>query len=114
MSLSCHSADRPVRTAGAIILKLAYGYEVQEGTDSLVDLVEIATEQLAHSCTPGAFLVDVFPAMRYIPKWFPGAGWKRVASSWKQTLRDMTDLPFLEVKKRMVRPSHIHVLAFVC
>jgi hypothetical protein len=30
------------------------------------------------------FLVNTLPALKYIPEWFPGAGWKRAARFWRQ------------------------------
>jgi len=33
---------------------------------------------------PGRFLVEVFPWLRFIPEWFPGTGWKKVAREWRQ------------------------------
>ena len=31
----------------------------------------------------GRFLVEAFPWLRFIPEWFPGAGWKKTAREWK-------------------------------
>lgn len=90
------------RCAGSIMLKLSHGYDVQEGSDPIVDLVGNAIEQFTLSTAPGAWLVDVFPALRYVPKWVPGAGFQKIAASWKKTLMDMADIPHEFVKKRMV------------
>ena len=48
--------------AGAIILKLAYGYTIEpRKEDPLVDLADEALIQFSLSTTPGAWLVDVMP-----------------------------------------------------
>ncbi|KAJ3522356.1 hypothetical protein NM688_g8885 [Phlebia brevispora] len=88
-------------TAGSLIIKMAYGYEVQEGKDAIVDLVELAVDQFSALSRPGAFLVDIMPFLRYVPPWFPGAGFKTAAESFKKTLNDMVDVPFNFVKARM-------------
>ena len=49
------------RNAGAVILKMAYDYEVKEDNDELVELVDKSIEGFIVATTPGAFLVDLFP-----------------------------------------------------
>lgn len=50
-----------IRTAGAIILRISHGYEVQEGFDPFVSLADLATEQFSISTSPGGFLVNLVP-----------------------------------------------------
>ena len=100
--ITLSTADHLSRTIAAIILKLVYGYDVSAGKDPLVELVDTAMEQFSISSTPGAFLVDVFPLLRYVPEWFPGAGWKKNVAPWKSKLTEMTDVPFNFVTARMV------------
>jgi hypothetical protein len=52
------------RTAGAVILRISYGYEVRETDDPFVQLADLATEQFSLAASPGQFLVDVIPACR--------------------------------------------------
>ncbi|KAI0684085.1 cytochrome P450 [Cytidiella melzeri] len=87
------------KNAGAIILKLAYGYSAAEGHDPIVDLVERAMDTLKVSITPGAWLVDLVPALRYIPSWFPGAKFKREAKWMNQLVQDMAEVPFVLTKE---------------
>ena len=86
------------RATGAIILKMAYGYKVTEGDDPYVNLVNEAIDQFTVSSAPGAFLVDVIPVLRFIPEWFPGAGFQKTAKKYRKTLMDMADVPFKWVK----------------
>lgn len=57
---------------------------------------------LNEAAVPGAFLVDVIPLLKYVPKWFPGAGWKRKAEEWNALRTIFLQKPFEEVKARMV------------
>ena len=71
------------RSTGALILRLAYGYEVaqdqDQAQDRLVRVVEIAMQGFAKASEPGAFLVDNFPLLRCVPEWLlPGGGFKAV------------------------------------
>ena len=52
--------------AGAIILRVAYGYEVKENNDPFIELADIATEQFSRATQPGAYLVDVIPMRKYL------------------------------------------------
>ena len=54
------------RSAGAIILRIVYGYEVVEGDDPFVSLVNKAMEQFSLSISPGAFLVDLVPSCTFL------------------------------------------------
>ncbi len=37
-------------------------------------------------CECGSFLVDIFPLLRFISDWFPGAGFKRKAKEWRKSI----------------------------
>lgn len=89
------------KTAGAIILRISHGYEVKENNDPFIDLAEKATEQFSLATTPGGFLVDFVPALRYVPSWLPGAGFQKKAASWANTLSEMVDQPHNFVKQQM-------------
>lgn len=52
------------RAIGSVSLRISYGYEVQEGFDPFVDLVDRATNQFALATTPGKYLVDLVPARK--------------------------------------------------
>ncbi|KIJ42237.1 hypothetical protein M422DRAFT_171280 [Sphaerobolus stellatus SS14] len=90
--------------AGSIILKMTYGYDVMkpgEGKDPFVDLAEIAISEFSAGSTAGAFLVDFIPWLKYIPIWFPGASFQRIAAEWRKDLEKMTDTSFLWTKKQV-------------
>ncbi|KAI3326205.1 cytochrome P450 oxidoreductase OrdA-like protein [Xylariaceae sp. AK1471] len=92
-----------IRTvAGAIILKMTYGYTIEpHKPDPLVQLVNSALEQFAASTVPGVWLVDIIPALRYIPEWIPGARFKKTAKEWKATLRETIEKPLRFTKQRI-------------
>ncbi|CDO71162.1 hypothetical protein BN946_scf184845.g32 [Trametes cinnabarina] len=102
----------PRESTGALILRLAYGYQTVQDRDHdpLVEVVEVAMKGFAKASEPGAFLVDNFPVMRYIPEWLmPRGGFKAVAREMRRQLDQMYDLPFNFVKEQMelgnARPS---------
>ena len=52
--------------AGAIILSIAYGYNIEpRKNDPLVDLADEALVQFSIAASPGAWLVDTMPFRAY-------------------------------------------------
>lgn len=120
------------KNAGAIILKIVYGYTIEPYKDDpLVDLIEEALVQFSLATVPGAWLVDIIPAcvfkvhphyidmlttmsVKYLPNWFPGTGFKRTAIAWRKTTMEATNKPFEFVKQQMARqtnkPSYVSKL----
>ncbi|KAJ7851374.1 cytochrome P450 [Mycena leptocephala] len=80
--------------AGEIIMSVAYGIDVQPANDPYVTLAEAAVHSLANAIVPGRFLV-----------WFPGAGFKRQADTWRRLARSMVDKPFAQAKLNIVSPN---------
>ncbi|KAG1747303.1 cytochrome P450 [Suillus lakei] len=79
-------------TAGAIVLRISFSYEVKENNDPFVDLANRALDQFSRSTALGAFMV---------PEWFPGAGFKRLAREWRETLDEMVSAPNKFVRDRI-------------
>ncbi|SJL15059.1 related to cytochrome P450 CYP2 subfamily [Armillaria ostoyae] len=86
-----HLSDHIQKTIGAVMLRIIYGYEMQEETDQFLELVDRASEYFALATTPGKFLVNSIPMIRHIPDWFPGAGFKQIAKEWRATIFDVVD-----------------------
>ncbi|KAJ7102950.1 cytochrome P450 [Mycena crocata] len=105
-----HGYSSRVNFAGAIVLKITYGYQAEDKHDPLVKLVDDAMDQFSELTATNAFAVDTLPLrmiwdprlVRFVPQWFPGAGWKKKAAHYHQTLQNMLDTPYDWVKKQMV------------
>ncbi|KAF8158964.1 cytochrome P450 [Mycena galopus ATCC 62051] len=67
------------RLAAAIIMATIYGYDIKSMHDRFVYLAEEGVKRLCESVFPGAFAVNTFPFLRYLPSWFPGCGFHRYA-----------------------------------
>ncbi|KAF5372144.1 hypothetical protein D9758_005118 [Tetrapyrgos nigripes] len=86
---------------GSSILEVAYGLRSTSSNDPYITTAEGALAALAVAATPGAFMVDAIPILKYVPEWFPGAGFQRKAREWKQLALAMRDKPFEEATKRI-------------
>ncbi|KAG8998658.1 hypothetical protein FRB90_012265 [Tulasnella sp. 427] len=87
------------RSVGQTVLELTYGaYDDGQGTDYIVKQDELL------ECTKrigAGYLVDIFPLLKYVPAWFPGAKFQREASQWKEELYSLRALMREGVEKRM-------------
>ncbi|THU97021.1 cytochrome P450 [Dendrothele bispora CBS 962.96] len=95
------------KTAGSIILRISHGYQVQETNDPFVDLAEKAVQQLVQAINPATFFVNVVPALRHLPEWFPGGSFQKTAREWAATLDDLAGKPFAFVKSQMAAGTAI-------
>ncbi|RDB29712.1 hypothetical protein Hypma_013789 [Hypsizygus marmoreus] len=93
------------KLAGGVILKLTYSIEVQEDDDPFIDLIERANTNFNAATVPGAFVVDFFPSLRYLPEWLPGMGFLQTAREWAKATADMVEVPFAFTKKKMASGS---------
>lgn len=92
------------RSTGALILYLTYGYAVSDDgiEDPLVNIAEEAMQGFARASDPGAYLVDTIPWLKYIPDWFPGAGFQQDARAMRRSREQLYDVPYNFVQKEMV------------
>ncbi|KAF9483149.1 cytochrome P450 [Pholiota conissans] len=87
--------------AGRSLLYNFYGIDVKGADDPIITTAEKAMSMATFAAQPGNFLVDFFPALVHVPKWFPGAGWKKFAEEGKGLAVEMVNIPFNITKKAM-------------
>ena len=121
--------DHFLSATGGVILKITYGYDVQDSNDPLVNIAEAAVEGFSQASVPGAWLVDIFPAcesesqlmatfllsyttpqVRYVPDWMPGATFKVKAAQWRDAHTQLLNVPFNMVEEQMVSASWIYMV----
>ncbi|KAK7439861.1 hypothetical protein VKT23_017431 [Stygiomarasmius scandens] len=97
-NFAVHARD----STSSTILLLSYGYPSHNGDPlHLVKIAEDAMAGFARASEPGRWWVDSFPALKYVPKWLPGASFKRIAASMREELDILYDVPFDFVKNEM-------------
>ncbi|KAG6836350.1 hypothetical protein H0H93_008906 [Arthromyces matolae] len=91
------------RYAGALTLKVVYGYEPLDYGDKFLTLAEECVDILANEIASGGGIwpVDIFPVLRYLPDWLPGAGFKMKARKWKAKMEEFVDLPAITRNERI-------------
>ncbi|KAH9991662.1 cytochrome P450 [Russula compacta] len=90
-------------SAGAIIVRIAYGYEAQNKEDPMIGLAESAMRTFTRLRDPGRYLVDFIPLLKYVPAWFPKAGFRKIASDAQKLLLETAQVPFQYTIEEMAR-----------
>ncbi|KAF8626110.1 hypothetical protein AX17_006606 [Amanita inopinata Kibby_2008] len=95
------------RNAGAIILNVAYGWQVTSNGDYFVRLMEEAFFIHNSMNKPSGWLVEFFPILRFLPSWFPGNNFKRKAALFKGRMWAIDNVPHRWAKDRIESGNYI-------
>lgn len=104
------------RYAGALTLKVVYGYEPLPKEDKFIALAEECVDIISNEIASGGGIwpVDIFPSLQYLPDWAPGAGFKTKAVKWKAKMEEFVEKPFEfvvgSVKSGNFKPSFCSTL----
>ena len=83
-------------------LATMYGYEVQRENDPCIAAADEVAEIVGPLSMPGGTLLNVFPILRHIPTWFPGAGTQRKIERARALTEKMIEIPMDKLKNDMV------------
>ncbi|KAF8914434.1 cytochrome P450 [Gymnopilus junonius] len=95
------------RNAVAVVLKVAYGYQVESNDDPLVHQLEHTFKLAGSLNAPGKYWVEYFPILRFIPSWFPGGGFKKIARAIGQEMKRTEMAPFEWAKNQIERGEFV-------
>lgn len=84
-------------------MRVSYGSGDREYPKHLVHQADSFLRKFLFNIQPGRLLVDVFPSLRFVPSWLPGAGWKHTLGHISLMKETVTREPFEQSKKRLVR-----------
>ncbi|PIL25355.1 cytochrome P450 [Ganoderma sinense ZZ0214-1] len=92
-------------TFAKIAMGTIYGIEIREPNDKYYRMIERMGDVGEEIIVPGRFPVEAFPALRYLPSWFPGGGFKRWAADAKRDISRAVDGLFETAKSGMTTDS---------
>ncbi|OQE34915.1 hypothetical protein PENCOP_c015G06813 [Penicillium coprophilum] len=96
------------KEAGAIVLKIGYGYTIEPHTrDPLVDLADKGMEDFSYALLPATWAVEFIPIMKYLPAWFPGAGFVKIAQNYKSRSEAFSNVPYAFTKQQMAKGQFV-------
>ena len=70
--------------------------------DEFVIAAQMAMEGLSKVAIPGAYWVEYFPLLRYLPNWFPGMSFRKLVDEYLPYVSSMREGPYNHVKAAMV------------
>ena len=93
-------------------MQISYGVGDMEYNERLMHVAEAVARGFVEAAIPGRYLVNTLPFLKYVPAWFPGAGWRRRLKKLTAINDRLLSEPFEDAKVRAVRQSlHIATLS---
>ncbi|KAF9476782.1 cytochrome P450 [Pholiota conissans] len=93
--------DTARHMVGEIVMSIGYGLHVHTNDDPYITAARDSVHILSAALTPGKYFVDLFPILKFVPAWVPGAGFKEKAKEWKEKVLKMIDIPYAATKESM-------------
>ncbi|KAJ3489887.1 hypothetical protein NLI96_g1814 [Meripilus lineatus] len=98
-------ASHVARFAGGIIVELGYGHRITNDDDPYLALTEEINRLVSLQGQAGSHPIDIFPFLRFLPSWFPGAGFIRFAKEARDTLEIVKSRPIEDVEKSLAEDT---------
>ncbi|KAH9834641.1 cytochrome P450 [Rhodofomes roseus] len=102
------------RYTSSLVLEAIYGHVVMSDEDEYLTYADDALRTATEVATPGVAIVDFLPWLRYLPTWFPGAGFKIMAAQAKPNVQLAHTKPYEQVERLMAagdeKPSMVRSL----
>nr|BAK09477.1 cytochrome P450 [Postia placenta] len=70
----------------SIIMLVVYGYTVKGTEDMFAERAIQVVDNLSLAATPGIWLADMIPQLKYVPSWMPGISSLKTAKAWRKLL----------------------------
>ncbi|CAA7270592.1 unnamed protein product [Cyclocybe aegerita] len=83
------------------IMKIAYGHDVKSLEDPIVKMSLEALTKTLEFGTVSTTILDFIPALKHLPTWAPGAGFKRRALALRGKVELSQSLPYEQVKQQI-------------
>ncbi|KAG2154174.1 cytochrome P450 [Suillus bovinus] len=86
----------------SVVLSILYDYDPKARDDPIIHIMETYADRVVANLTPGpTVILETFPFLLKLPKWFPGATFKRASLECLKAAHDVKEIPFQIVKERM-------------
>ncbi|KAJ1300629.1 hypothetical protein OPQ81_002281 [Rhizoctonia solani] len=96
-----HIKDEFFFIIGSTMLQLTYGYKPKNPQDRFFKEAQQTIHNVISAGMQTNSLVNVFPALLYVPDWFPGTGWKRTGKEYGAQLNKARSGPYEWVKGQL-------------
>ena len=86
------------------MLKIIYGLDVDDENHEIIRTVEESLQGTGQVFVPGKYLVDLIPALEYVPEWVPGAGFQTQFARWREVTIQAKEMPY-----QQRNPGHVSI-----
>ncbi|KAL4247551.1 cytochrome P450 monooxygenase [Abortiporus biennis] len=93
--------DHCRRYATSVIMEIAYGHEIVSDDDPYLQIAKEVNNVVTGAGDPGATPPDLFPILKKLPPWFPGAWFIRYGQEARKVVHKVKEWPFREVIANM-------------
>ncbi|TFK68097.1 cytochrome P450 [Pluteus cervinus] len=84
----------------SMVVRFTYGHDMD---DEFLKLATKVSQQTGVALQPGRWMVNYIPILAYVPAWFPGAGFQKLAREGKDYYFKLTRPPYERVKEELSR-----------
>ncbi|KAH9946329.1 cytochrome P450 [Epithele typhae] len=93
--------DNLRQLAAMAIMSIAYDINVESLENQYIQIAEAVAECITRTTNAGSYVVDVLPFLKYLPEWFPGAGFPKEARIWREDVMRLLNDPYEDAHKRL-------------
>ncbi|KAJ7056385.1 cytochrome P450 [Mycena amicta] len=93
--------------AGRVIMSTMYGISVDSAEDPYIVRAEAAMDIISKAAIPGQFIVDLLPALKYLPTWFPFTRFHTVGQEGREMIAELVAKPYQYVKDEIASGSSV-------
>ncbi|KAJ7056066.1 cytochrome P450 [Mycena amicta] len=93
--------------AGRVIMSTMYGISVESAQDPYIVRAEAAMNMISKAAIPGEFIVDLLPALKYLPAWFPLTRFHTVGEEGRKMIAELVAKPYQYVKDDMAARTSV-------
>lgn len=83
-------------------MRTTYGLDNPDETRALINHNLDMLKMFGEANIPGRFMVNVFPFLKHVPGWVPGAGFQSFFDKFREAANKTLHLPYLDAKARLV------------
>jgi hypothetical protein len=87
---------------GSVAISMTYGVDVRPTDDPNIQIAKLASAAVTECLTSGSSLVDMFPLMKHLPAWAPGATFQTTAKMARQRAESLRAGIYSEGRQKMV------------
>ncbi|TFK24657.1 cytochrome P450 [Coprinopsis marcescibilis] len=88
---------------GLTVMRVAYGIDDAAYNENLIVKAQAVNQGFSEASIAGRYLVNYIPWLKYVPSWFPGAGWRRHLDAIGKMSEEVSVVPFRDAKERVGR-----------